>query len=161
MGCLARLIQSGGFPRDIACHGPEEGTNPIAQASTDVRWGTCSVTDNDTTGNNSFDRRLAQLEQKVAPRQTRRQTPSLSEQSSLGMAFRIASDMIAGIAVGLGIGYELDRWTGYRPVFIIVFAMLGMAAGLRNVWRIVNVMDVPESGTQKDGRSQRGQRIDD
>lgn len=123
--------------------------------------GYCSVADHDTTRYDGFDKRLAQLEQKVAPRRSTKKTPSLSEQSSLSMAFRIASDMIAGIAVGLGIGYELDRWTGYRPVFIIVFAMLGMAAGLRNVWRIVNVTNVPESGTQKDGRSQRGQRIDD
>ena len=119
------------------------------------------MTDHDTAKRDQFDDRLAQLERKVAPRAGKAKSSALSEQSSLGVAFRIASDMIAGIAVGLGIGYELDRWTGYRPVFIIVFAMLGMAAGLRNVWRIVNVTNVPESGTQKDGRSQRGQRIDD
>lgn len=117
--------------------------------------------DHDTARREPFDDRLARLEQKVAPRTGKAKPSALSEQSSLGMAFRIASDMIAGIAVGLGIGYELDRWTGYRPVFIVVFAMLGMGAGLRNVWRVVNVMDVPESGTQKNGRSQRGQRIDD
>lgn len=97
----------------------------------------------------------------MAPRKASAGKTGLSDQSSLGVAFRIASDMIAGIAVGLGIGYELDRWTGYRPAFIITFAMLGMAAGLRNVWRVVNVMDAPEDGAQKDGRSQRGQRIDD
>ncbi|WP_326831315.1 AtpZ/AtpI family protein [Bombella mellum] len=120
-----------------------------------------SVTDDDTTRRSQFDQRLARLEQKVAPRTPSPGKKRLSDQSSLGMAFRIASDMIAGIAVGLGIGYELDRWTGHRPLFIIVFAMLGMGAGLRNVWRVVNVMDVPENGAQKDGRSQRGQRIDD
>ena len=119
------------------------------------------MTDHEAMKRDQFDDRLAQLEQKVAPRARKAKSSTLSEQSSLGMAFRIASDMIAGIAVGLGIGYELDRWTGYRPVFIIVFAMLGMGAGLRNVWRVVNVMDVPENGAQKDGRSQRGQRIDD
>lgn len=119
------------------------------------------MTDDDTTSRSQFDQRLARLEQKVTPKKASTRKTGLSDQSSLGMAFRIASDMIAGIAVGLGIGYELDRWTGYRPVFIIVFAMLGMAAGLRNVWRVVNVMDVPENGAHKDGRSQRGQRIDD
>lgn len=123
--------------------------------------GYCSVSNHDTTSRSNFNERLAHMEQKLAPKNTPRKTAALSEDSALGMAFRIASDLVAGVAVGLGSGYELDRWTGRKPAFMIVFAMLGMAAGLRNVWRVVNVANVPANGTQKDGRDQRGQRIED
>ncbi|MCX5614476.1 AtpZ/AtpI family protein [Bombella saccharophila] len=115
----------------------------------------------DTTKASQFDERLAHMEQKLTPKNTPKKTAALSEDSALGMAFRIASDLIAGVVVGLGIGYELDQWTGRKPVFMIVFTMLGMAAGFRNVWRIVNVSDVPATGAHKNGRDQRGQRIED
>lgn len=117
---------------------------------------------NTATGD-PFDVRLAQAEQRLSSPKKNRKKPVLTGDSSLNIALRIASDLIAGIAVGLAIGYELDRWTGHKPLFIIVFTILGMGAGMRNVWRVVNVINVPAdvAGTQKNGRDQRGQRIDD
>jgi ATP synthase protein I len=35
------------------------------------------------------------------------------------------------MAVGLGIGYGLDALFGTRPALMIVFALLGFAAGVR------------------------------
>lgn len=123
--------------------------------------GYCSVSNHDTTRYSQFNERLAHMEQKLTPKNTPRKTAALSDDSALGMAFHIASDLVAGVAVGLGIGYELDRWTGCKPAFMIGFAMLGMAAGLRNVWRVVNVTDAPQNRAQENGRDQRGQRIED
>ncbi|MXV45106.1 F0F1 ATP synthase assembly protein I [Saccharibacter sp. 17.LH.SD] len=90
----------------------------------------------------------------------RRGVMGKGESSSFGMAVRVGSDLIAGVAVGVGIGYGLDHWTGHKPLFLIIFTLLGFGAGMRNVWQIVNA-PAQEAGTQKDGRSQRGQRIDD
>jgi ATP synthase protein I len=55
----------------------------------------------------------------------------------MGVFLRVGVEMIAGLLVGLAIGYGLDRWLGTRPLFIIVFVLLGGAAGMLNVWRIV------------------------
>ena len=42
---------------------------------------------------------------------------------------------MAALAVGVGIGWLLDRWLGTLPLFLLIFFFLGAAAGLLNVYR--------------------------
>jgi ATP synthase protein I len=51
---------------------------------------------------------------------------------AMGIAFRIATDLVAGVAVGGFMGWFLDRWLGTAPILLIVFLLLGIAAGLLN-----------------------------
>ncbi len=44
-------------------------------------------------------------------------------------------DLLAGLAVGVGLGLLLDRWLGTTPFLLIVFFFLGAAAGMLNVYR--------------------------
>ena len=60
--------------------------------------------------------------------------------SGLGLAFRIGTELVAGVAVGLGIGWGLDRWLGTGPWLMVVFFFLGSAAGILNVWRTMERM---------------------
>jgi ATP synthase protein I len=53
--------------------------------------------------------------------------------TSLGIAFRFSTEMVAALIVGGGIGYGIDRFAGTKPIFLIVFFVLGAAAGIRNV----------------------------
>lgn len=53
----------------------------------------------------------------------------------LGMAMRIGVELVAGVAVGAGIGYFLDRWLGTGPWLLILFFFLGAAGGMMNVYR--------------------------
>ncbi len=55
--------------------------------------------------------------------------------SELGPALRMGSDLVAGVAVGAFIGWALDRWLGTQPWLMIVFFLLGAAAGFYNVYR--------------------------
>ena len=55
--------------------------------------------------------------------------------AGLGFGFRIAVDLLAGLAVGIGLGVLLDRWLGTTPFLLIVFFFLGAAAGMLNVYR--------------------------
>jgi ATP synthase protein I len=55
--------------------------------------------------------------------------------TGLGMAFAIASHMVAGLGVGGGLGYLLDRWLQTSPWLLILFFLLGAAAGFVNVYR--------------------------
>lgn len=77
-----------------------------------------------------FDRRLASA-------QARRDggRPRESNPSPLGIAFRIGTELVAAIAIGTGMGWLLDRWLGTSPWLLLVFFLLGMAAGFRNVFR--------------------------
>ena len=55
--------------------------------------------------------------------------------SAMGLAFRVGVEMVAGVAVGTGIGYALDYWLGTGPWLMIVFFFLGAAGGMMNVYR--------------------------
>lgn len=47
------------------------------------------------------------------------------------LAWRMVIDLAAGIAVGLTMGWGLDVLFGTKPLFMIVFVLLGFAAGVR------------------------------
>jgi ATP synthase protein I len=48
----------------------------------------------------------------------------------------------ASLAVGAGLGWLLDKLFGTRPVLTIVFALLGAAAGLTQIYReMVKISD--------------------
>jgi ATP synthase protein I len=47
----------------------------------------------------------------------------------------VGTDLVAGIAVGVVIGWVLDRWLGTTPWLLLVFFVLGSAAGITNVMR--------------------------
>jgi len=70
--------------------------------------------------------------------------------SSLGIAFRFSTEMVAGLIVGGGIGYGIDWLAGTKPIFMIVFFVLGAAAGIANVWRAAKEINA-EVAAKKDG----------
>jgi ATP synthase protein I len=61
--------------------------------------------------------------------------------TSLGIAFRFSTEMVAALVVGGGFGWALDwitdRWSPIhtRPWGMIAFVVLGAAAGILNVVR--------------------------
>ena len=83
---------------------------------------------------NDLGKRLDELQTRQAAK-TQRQPPG---QSSI--AFRFATELVAALVVGGGLGWGIDWLCGHfgfhtRPVFMIVFFVLGAAAGIRNVMR--------------------------
>jgi len=55
----------------------------------------------------------------------------LAEMTSLGLI------LPSSIAVGLFMGYFLDRWLGTRPWLLLVFTVLGVASGLISLMRAI------------------------
>jgi ATP synthase protein I len=55
--------------------------------------------------------------------------------ATVGRASVIGLHMVSGVLVGAGLGWGLDRLCGFSPWLMIVFSLLGAAAGLRNVWK--------------------------
>jgi len=60
----------------------------------------------------------------------------------IGAAMRIAVDIVAGIAVGTGIGWFLDRTFGTTPWLLVLFFVLGAAAGIRNVLKTAQRLEI-------------------
>ena len=56
--------------------------------------------------------------------------------SPWSVGLRVGVELVAALAVGVGIGWLLDRWLHTKPVFLAIFLLLGGAAGVRNIYRI-------------------------
>lgn len=82
---------------------------------------------------------LARLEARLKEAESRRPPEDERSERSKGLsfAFRIGTELVAGIAVGVGIGWALDRWLGTKPWLMIALFVLGAAAGMMNVYRAV------------------------
>src|SRR6201988_2245653 len=60
--------------------------------------------------------------------------------SGYARGFRLSSELVAGVVVGAGIGWLIDRWLGVSPWGLIVFLLLGFAAGVLNVMRAAGIV---------------------
>ena len=58
----------------------------------------------------------------------------------LGNAFKLGTELVAAVIVGTIIGFILDNWFGTKPILIIVFFLLGAAAGITNVIKAARKM---------------------
>lgn len=67
--------------------------------------------------------------------------PAPGEPSTSAQGIRFATEMVAGVLVGGFLGYWADEWLGTSPWLIIVFIFLGLAGGLRNVFRASGTLD--------------------
>jgi ATP synthase protein I len=68
--------------------------------------------------------------------------PSAADRRGMGAGFRIAVDLVAGIVVGVGMGWALDYWLGTKPWLLVVFTLFGFAAGVLNVMRTAKQLDL-------------------
>jgi ATP synthase protein I len=49
------------------------------------------------------------------------------------VAWRMVIELVTGMLLGVGIGYGLDVLFGTLPVFLIIFSLLGFAAGVKTM----------------------------
>ncbi len=84
-----------------------------------------------------FDARLRAARTKQAKREGRSAPGSRGSGSGIGFAFRIGTELVAGVVMGVAIGLGLDYWLDSKPWFMIVFFFLGAGAGMLNVYRTV------------------------
>lgn len=67
-------------------------------------------------------------------------TRSAADRSAMARGLRLSTELVAGVVVGAMLGWLLDRWLGISPWGLIVFLMLGFAAGVLNVIRAAGVV---------------------
>ena len=53
--------------------------------------------------------------------------------TTAGMAWRMTLELVVGGMVGAAMGWGLDALFGTLPIFLVVFILLGFAAGVRTV----------------------------
>ncbi|MEO0343813.1 MAG: AtpZ/AtpI family protein [Pseudomonadota bacterium] len=76
--------------------------------------------------------RLKQLSERLA--EARGDVPAEVEENHITAAqagWRMVTELVVGLLLGAAIGYGIDSVFGTLPWFLIVFCMLGFAAGVR------------------------------
>lgn len=147
---LKRTAGSGWPGREVAVATPirpdETGkTGPGNRHEDDVR-------------DDDLERRRRDLEATLAARRPEKRSGSEGTNSGsaagFGQALKLSSEFIAGIAVGVGLGWAIDRWAGTSPWGLIVFLLLGFGAGVLNVLRSAGLVAQP--GPKQPGKGGGG-----
>ena len=90
----------------------------------------------------SEDERLKALDDRIAALKAATAPPPRADThySTANVAWRMVIELVAGLLIGLGIGYGLDVLFGTMPVFLVLFVLLGLAAGVQTMLRTAKAM---------------------
>lgn len=92
-----------------------------------------------SSGGDGFDERLrsARTRQGLDP-DPAKGAGALPGGGSWGFGLRAGVEVVAALVAGAGLGWLLDRWLGTAPWLLLVFFLVGGAAGVLNVYRLVS-----------------------
>ena len=76
----------------------------------------------------SLSERIAKFEAKTTAKKQKHKSRQLPT-AGMALAGRVATELVAGIAVGAFAGWLLDRWLGTKPAFMLVLFFF------RSCWR--------------------------
>ncbi|MBY6088903.1 AtpZ/AtpI family protein [Pseudooceanicola sp. 502str34] len=87
--------------------------------------------------------RMAALEAKIAAAKKAVEPPAPSEShyNQAQVAWRMVTELVAGLGLGFAIGFGLDTLFGTKPILLVVFTMLGMAAGVQTMIRTARELE--------------------
>ncbi|MBP2148328.1 AtpZ/AtpI family protein [Xanthobacter autotrophicus DSM 597] len=85
--------------------------------------------------------RLEQLNSSLGQVRAKTEVPApkgqdTSSKSGVALAFRLGAEFVSGVLVGSLIGYGIDRFFSITPWGLIVFTLVGFAAGVVNMLRV-------------------------
>lgn len=106
----------------------------------------------------SFEERLKRVR---ARREEREAAARRKTSAAMGIGFRLSLELVVAVVVGSLIGFGLDRYLGTSPWLLVLFFMVGAAAGIKNMLRAVKELSErgAETSTSDDGN--KGQDDDD
>ena len=59
------------------------------------------------------------------------------KETGAGFGFKISTEILAALIVGVGIGLIVDNYLGTKPFGLIFFFILGSFAGFLNIYRVM------------------------
>ncbi len=86
----------------------------------------------------TLDKRLREARGKTEKPSAQNNAKNQSPGNALGLAMRIGVELVSALAIGVAIGWLLDRWLDTQPWLMLVFIFLGGAAGILNVYRMAS-----------------------
>jgi ATP synthase protein I len=87
--------------------------------------------DKENSSSKNLRDRINKAQVENAPKKAR----GLKEVTAYGKATRLVAELVSGLVLGVVIGLGLDKLFGTGPWMLIIFFILGTAAGILNVMR--------------------------
>jgi ATP synthase protein I len=81
------------------------------------------------------------LQKRIKLAREKNEGGAAKEQSAASSAFQVSTDLLSGVAVGMFIGYFLDKWLDTKPILFIICFFFGAIAGGYNIYRSVQKDD--------------------
>jgi ATP synthase protein I len=107
-------------------------------------WGRSKPRHPSASEEDALSKRLRDLDRRLDAKQAERASEERQEQASpqpgWGMALRLGADFAAGVILGAALGWGIDKLFGISPWGLIVFLLLGFAAGILSVLRTAGLM---------------------
>lgn len=106
--------------------------------------------------------RLRALEQRIQQAQgagAKRQGGATGKGFSQGeAAWRMVLELVTGMLIGLAIGYGLDTLFGTKPILLVIFVLLGFAAGIKTMLGTAAAMakQAEAEASAQEGKNGRG-----
>ena len=83
-------------------------------------------------------RKLENLKQKLDKLQSSKTDQKhKNKETGAGFGFKISTEIIAALVVGVSIGIIVDNYFNTNPFGLIIFFILGALAGFLNVYRVM------------------------
>ena len=95
--------------------------------------------------------RLKALEDRIAGAKQAKAPTSKTEEhhSQAHLAWRMVIELVTGLLIGFGIGYGLDSLFGTLPIFLVLFILLGFAAGVLTMMRSARELQNDNTAAEK------------
>ena len=74
------------------------------------------------------------------------------------LAWRMVIELVVGLLIGFGIGWGLDWLFGTLPIFLMLFTLLGLAAGIKTMLRSAQEMQRKQMAAQGQNTAPSGAR---
>jgi len=83
-------------------------------------------------------KKLDSLKQKLNKLESIKNTKPLNQgKNGAAFGFKISTEIIAALVVGVGIGLIVDNYFNTKPFGLIIFFIFGAFAGFLNVYRVM------------------------
>ncbi len=92
-------------------------------------------------------KRLKALDERIASlKKAQEPTSSRGEEhfSQANMAWRMVIELVAGLMIGFGMGWGLDKLFGTTPIFIVLMIGFGLAAGVKTMMRTAQTIQAEQ-----------------
>ncbi|MBY6046102.1 AtpZ/AtpI family protein [Vannielia litorea] len=105
------------------------------------------------------EQRLDELDAKLAAHKAKYAPPPPKDDHyhAASQGWRMVIELVSGLGIGVAVGYGLDVLFGTLPLFLVVFTLLGFAAGVRVMMRTAaEFQNAPKARAEDEKRDEDG-----